>query len=498
MANAERSIIIIGGGTAGWMAANLLAKSLGSQGFNISLLESSTIPTVGVGEGSTPYIKRFFDTLGISEQEWMPACHATYKGGITFNNWSTKKDHSSYFHPFTSSLDANSFDIFKQVTMLRHANYQVDSHPNSYFLQAELIRQGRLPVSTNPSQVSSIYAYHFDATKLGVFLKQHAATLGVKHIVDEVHQVNLASSGNIASVATKAGRTIEADIFIDCTGFKALLIQKTLGVEFRSFKDNLFNDSAVAIATSKKDRYIPHTVSTALSTGWKWDIPLTSRTGNGYVYSGDFLSADLAEQELRQAINATDGNADARHLKMKVGRLQKHWHKNCVAIGLSQGFIEPLEATALHIVQLSIEQFVVQYERGNYTDQYQDFYNHGVNHVFEHIRDYIVLHYLTNSRSDTEYWKACRNDIKISDRLQASMEIWCSGKDLDAELNRQQVTQYYSSMSWHVLLAGMGVFPEVNVATATPHPHAEQVLKELRKEISTHTHFFPVSSRVNS
>ncbi|MDU0354347.1 tryptophan halogenase family protein [Paraglaciecola aquimarina] len=491
--SSQRSILIVGGGTAGWMAANLFSKSLSHLGFDIALLESANIPTVGVGEGSTPYIRHLFSALDLTEDEWMPACSATYKGGITFADWSTKKGFNQYFHPFSSSLDQQSFDVFRQVTMLRHGNYQVDAHPNSYFLQSELVKQGRIPKSNDTSVVDSIYAYHFDATKLGLFLKSHAEQLGVRHIVDEVIDVKLSHSGDISSVLTTSGRTLTADIFVDCTGFKALLMEKTLGVKFCSFKDNLFNDSAVAIPTAKKEGYVPQTISTALSNGWKWDIPLSSRTGNGYVYSSDFLSADLAERELRQAINANDPNIEARHIKMKVGRLEKHWYKNCVAIGLSQGFIEPLEATALHIVQLSIEQFVEQVKRGDYTNKYQDFYNHGVNHLFEHIRDYIVLHYLTNSRSDTDYWKACRNDIKISDRLQAVMEVWCSGQDLEKELNRQQVTQYYSSMSWHVLLAGMGVFPQINSAELTEHQQAQQALNQITQYIAKHTKYFPMS-----
>ncbi|MGJ8682528.1 tryptophan halogenase family protein [Paraglaciecola sp.] len=487
----KQEILIVGGGTAGWMAANLLAKSLDSQQFSISLLESKNVPTVGVGEGSTPYIKRFFDTLGIHEKEWMPACSATYKGGITFSNWSTRPGFTQYFHPFTSSLDIDGFDVFKQVTRLKFDNFDVDAHPDNYFLQAALVKQGHLPTSENKQIVDSIYAYHFDATRLGVFLKEHATSLGVKHIVDDVTDVVLAPSGDIDHVLTASKQIISADIFVDCTGFKALLIEKALGVGFHSFKDNLFNDAAVAIASPTKPQYQAHTVSTALSNGWKWDIPLTSRTGNGYVYSSEFMDADAAELELRNAIQVMDHDVEARHLKMKVGRLDKHWHKNCLAIGLSQGFIEPLEATALHIVQLSIEQFVEQFKKGNYTTQYQEFYNHGVNHLFEHIRDYIVLHYLTNSRDDTEYWRACRKDIKISDRLQVAMEVWCNGGDLDVELNRQQVTQYYSSMSWHVLLAGMGVFPSGVNHPPTSHPAAEQALAQIRQAIAEKVDFFP-------
>ncbi len=489
----KKQILIVGGGTAGWMAASLLQHHLSSQGFNIALLESDNIATVGVGEGSTPYIKQFFQTLGIDEKEWMSKCDATFKSGITFKDWSTRKGFTQYFHPFTSSIDPESYDIFRQVTHLRHKNFRVESHPDQYFLQSELIRQRRLPISTQPSHVNSIYAYHFNAGKLGEYLKKRAIKLGVQHLIDDVIDVNLSLSGDIASIMTASGRELKADIFIDCTGFKSLLIEKALKVPFTSFKDNLFNDAAVTVASEAKNSYSPQTISTAMTAGWRWDIPLTSRTGNGYVYSSDFINAEQAEQELKQAINLTNANVEVRHIKMKVGRLDKHWHKNCVAIGLSQGFIEPLEATALHIVQLSIEQFIEQYKQGSFTNKHQDFYNHGVNHMFEHIRDYIVLHYLTNSRNDSAYWRACRHDIKLSDRLQAAMEVWCSGGDLDQELHRQQVTQYYSSMSWYVLLAGMGIFPNINSSTAQVHEQADRELNNIRTRLKSYANFFPFS-----
>lgn len=492
-----KKILIVGGGTAGWMAANLFAKKLINKGFEISLLESSDIPTVGVGEGSTPYIKRFFDALDIEESEWMSACCATYKGGITFADWSTIPGHTSYFHPFSSSVDGECFNVFRQVTTLRHHGYEVNAHPNDYFLQTELVKQKRLPLSLDKQKSDTIYAYHFDASKLGEYLKKHAASLGVKHIVDSVTQVKLAPSGDISHVETKKNGLVEADIFVDCTGFSALLIQKTLGVPFTIFKDNLYNDAAVAIPSAPKSQYSPQTVATAMSNGWRWDIPLTTRNGNGYVYSSDFQSADDAEAELRRSLgDSILTDASARHIKMRVGRTTKHWHKNCVAIGLSQGFIEPLEATALHIVQLSIEQFIEQYEKGDYSPKYQGFYNDGVNLVFEHIRDYIVLHYLTNSRQNSNYWLACRNDIKISDSLQAIMEVWCQGGDLDAELKRQQITQYYSSMSWHVLLSGVGVFPSGAAKQLQKHAAADDALKQIRQQLKEHARFFPINEGI--
>ncbi|MFC3122449.1 tryptophan halogenase family protein [Agaribacter flavus] len=479
-----RKVLIVGGGTAGWMTANLFAKQLSDKGFSISLIESDNVPTVGVGEGTTPYIKRLFESLNISEQEWMPECDATYKSGITFAEWSTTPGFTQYFHPFYSQHDSEAIEAFKQITRLRHHGYDVPVHPNDYFLQATLVKQGKLPFLQHDESGQNVYAYHFDAAKLGLYLAKVARSLGVKHIVDHVIRVNTAASGDILSVETEHSGEIQADLFVDCTGFSAMLIGKTLGVPFHSFKDNLLNDAAVAIPTKIDNTYSPQTISTAMSNGWRWEIPLTKRKGNGYVYSSQFQSKSSAESELRHILGDTIlEDAQAHHVDMRVGRMDKHWHKNCVAIGLSQGFIEPLEATALQIVQISIEEFLTQYQRGNYTTQYQEYFNNGVNNVFEHIRDYIVLHYLTNSRAGSTYWATCRNEIKLSDSLQAIMEVWCQGEDLDAELKRQNITMYYSEPSWYVLLAGMGIFPSRNQNQMQTHEEANSFARKIRGRV---------------
>lgn len=479
----KRSILIIGGGTAGWMTANLFAKQWADKGFSITLLDSEDIAPIGVGEGSTPYIKRLFDQLEIPEQEWMPQCQATYKNGIKFNNWTDKPDYQSYFHPFAMDLDSVHLATFKQHTMLKRQGVDINVHPDDYFVMSNLTKLNRLPLAGENFPFQAHYAYHFDAGLLGEFLKQHAIGLGVKHLSEKVTKVEVHLNYDLAAVHTKSGKRIEADFFIDCTGFRALLIGKTLGVPFVSFKDNLLNDAAVALPSQRQSVPTPQTLSEGLNCGWRWQIPLTHRTGNGYVYSSDHLNGNEAEEELRKVLGHKVLDAEARHLKMRVGRSQKHWEKNCLAVGLSQGFIEPLEATALQIVQITIEQFIEQYEKGNYTNRYQDYFNDGVTASFEHIRDYVLVHYLANTRKDTQYWKDCRGDVKISDSLRQVLEVWSAGQDIDQELARQDIAKYYPSLSWHVILSGMGVFPKAQPQTASSRVHVEQEMKHISRFI---------------
>src|SRR5690606_28320836 len=268
--------------------------------------------------------------------------------------------------------------------------------------------------------------------------------------------------GEIDSLLLESGDTLQGDFYVDCTGFSGLLIQQTLKVPFVSFGKNLFNDSAVVMPTPSKDTIESQTISTALKYGWAWAIPLTSRIGNGYVYSSAFCSADQAETELRHHLGMLDSDQPARHLKMNVGRVAQHWHKNCLAVGLSQGFIEPLEATALHLVQETIQDFIESLEKGNYTDNFREEFNQTINTRFERVRDYIVCHYRVNSRRDTDYWIANGQNEHLSDSLRAIVQTWVSGNNLSDELDRQKIDNYYPSISWHCLLAGYGIYPRAD------------------------------------
>ncbi|HSC67279.1 MAG TPA: FAD-dependent oxidoreductase, partial [Cellvibrio sp.] len=289
-----KKIVIVGGGTAGWMSALVMAREWINQGIDIHLLESPEVGIIGVGEGSTPALKAFFDALGIAEAEWMPECNATYKCGIRFENWSGRPGCDSYFHPFPSALDRQTLPIFMHNVQARLRGADLYTHPDRFFISPRLAQQCLAPLAPENFPFDVHYGYHFDAVLLGQFLRKKAIARGVGHSYGHVSEVRQQESGDIASLVTDKGEVIGADFFVDCTGFASLLLQKTLQVPFVSYRNNLFNDAAVAMPTDIGEKIPSETVSTALKHGWAWKIPLTNRYGNGYVYSSAFCSADQA------------------------------------------------------------------------------------------------------------------------------------------------------------------------------------------------------------
>ncbi len=455
-----RRIVIVGGGTAGWMTALILARTLIARGVEITVVESPAVATIGVGEGSTPWLRGFFDSLGIEEAEWMPACDATYKCGITFDGWSTKPGFERYFHPFASMLDNLTMTQFVHNAEARINRADVYAHPDRFFIASRLAAGRKSPKHADHFPFDVWHGYHFDATLLGQFLQRKALGRGVRHLVRHVTHATLDPSGAIGSLATKEGEALEADFFVDCTGFAGLLIDQALKTPFISFAENLFNDAAVAIP-SPIDGPIPsETVSTAMRHGWAWQIPLTSRFGNGYVYSTRFCSADEAERELRERLGLLESDTPARHLRMKIGRVTRHWNRNCLAVGLSQGFIEPLEATALLFIQQTATAFVECIEQGDLGDAARERYNQRVNEHFEGTRDYIVTHYKTNSRTDTEYWRANATNRNISDALKQLFTLWMAGRSIAPAVRQQALGKGYPVFSWYAIMAGMGIFPD--------------------------------------
>ena len=392
------AITILGGGTAGWMAACLFARAWPAA--RVTVIESPEIGIVGVGEGSTPQLRNFFATLGIAEAEWMPRANATYKAGIAFHRWSSRPGFESYFHPFQTAIDGFTAPAFFFNTRARRTGHDVAGHPDRFFVPAALAAARKAPVAPPNFPFDIGYGYHFDAHLIGAVLRDHAVTrLGVVHIERRIADVILTEAGDIAHLLSSDGETIGGDLFVDCSGFRSTIAQGALGVPFRPFGENLFNDRAVVMPTSADGHATnAHTSATALSNGWAWDIPLTNRTGNGYVYSSRYTDPDAAEAELRAHLGPAANDATARHLSMKVGRVETSWTGNCLAVGLSQGFIEPLEATALHIVQATVEGFIDALAQGGFTPAQRDAFNARINRRYDGIRDYIVAHYRMNTR----------------------------------------------------------------------------------------------------
>jgi hypothetical protein len=479
-----KSIVILGGGTAGWIAANLMAHHWEDKDLDITLVESPDIGIIGVGEGSTPPLKHFLELIGTRESDWMGRCDATYKVGITFRGWSTRPGYDEYFHPFLCQADEMIVPAFFHNSFLRRQGVDLDGHPSQFFIEWELAKQRLAPVAPPNFPFDMGYGYHFNSGLLGVFLREWAEKKGVKYREATVTDVVLGDDGYIDYLQTDTEETIKADFYVDSTGFKSRLLQEALGVPFESCEEVLFNDSAVVFPTDPDENPEPQTVSTALKHGWGWKIPLTSRFGNGYVYSSKYVDDDDAEMEFREHLGLADSDIEARRLKFKVGRVKEHWFKNCLAVGLSQGFIEPLEATALDMVQETVARFIEAANKGNFTDQYRDDFNTRISGRFDAVRDYIVCHYRISTRTDTEYWRDCGSNDKISRSLHELLSAWMKGENITDELERQKLDAYFPNVSWNCLLAGKGIMPtdeQVKPGNELAHKYNLDKIAEFRR-----------------
>lgn len=495
MASIPRKILIVGGGTAGWMAAIHMQDAWAERGVDISLIESPDIGIVGVGEGTTPMLREFYNRLGIPESEWMPPCNATYKCGISFPGWSTVEGYETYFHPFFSELDRTYVQNFWDSCNLRRSGHDVPAHPDDYFVTTELARQQRSPIPINGPSSESMYGYHFDAGLMGEFLKGKATGRGVTLIRDTITEVKINRHGDIAHVKTKNHGNIKADLFVDCSGFKGLLIREAMGEKLISTKAHMFNDSAVAIPTPRKDQegLMSETISRAMKYGWVWHIPLSNRTGNGYVYSSDYISEAEAEAEFREYLGEDADGVKALHLHWNPGRIEHHWKNNCVAIGLSQGFLEPLEALMINIIQSSIEGFTDSFERGGFTNQYQQEFNDRTNQFIDGILDFLQMHYKLNTRDDTDYWRDARDNPTMSPQLAKVLSAWDKDESIDRVLFDNINQQLYPRTSWYCMLAGMGRFPEPSKGplrlSARNQKRARESSEKLAKQFYPHAEY---------
>ena len=455
MAKPPASVIILGGGTAGWMTANLLHRRWSPHGTRISLIESKDIGIVGVGEGSTPQLKAFFDEIGVAEAEWMPRCNATYKAGIEFTGWSDRPGFERYFHPFPTDLDGFTRPKFFYATRARRTGRDVPAHPDPFFVPTRIARDGLAPLAPPNFPFHVSYGYHFDAHLIGAFLREFGTARGIDHVEARISAVELGEDGDVKALVADDGRRFEAEFFVDASGFRAAIIEGALKEPHRPFAGNLFNDRAVVAPTPHSaGGFQACTRSIAKRSGWIWQIPLTNRMGNGYVYSSRYLDDDDAAAELREHLGVGE-DAELRHLKMKCGRIDRSWVRNCLAIGLAQGFLEPLEATALHIVLATVNSFLDAWDKDE-----RDPFNAAIARRYEGIRDYLVCHYRTALREDTDYWRDAKRMSDLSDSLKGVITAWFTGAELEQEVFRQDIDGFYSPVSWHCMLAGYGNFPD--------------------------------------
>jgi tryptophan 7-halogenase len=401
-----RSIVIVGGGSAGWMTAAALSNSL-THGCDITLIESEEIGTVGVGEATIPPIRTFNDTLGIDEQTFVKATQGSFKLGIEFVDWARLGNR--YFHPF--GPHGRPFDIVPlHHYWLRAREHGEASNFDEHSMAWAIAKAGRFaPPSSDQRNVMSTfdYAYHFDAGLYAQFLRKYSKDRKVTRIEGKIADVALhGDNGHVASVKLEDGRSFAADLFIDCSGFRGLLIEGALKAGYETWTHWLPCDRAVAMPCASAGALTPYTRSTARAAGWQWRIPLQHRTGNGYVYCSQFISDDEAAETLRSTL---DGKAlgDPRPLRFTTGRRKRYWDKNVIAIGLSSGFLEPLESTSLHLIQAGISKLLALFPDRDFDTATIDEYNRIAATEVERIRDFIILHYKLTSRDDSPLWRYC-------------------------------------------------------------------------------------------
>ncbi len=447
-------IVIVGGGTAGWMAASALARFIAHGPTRICVVESDEIGIIGVGEATIPSIRTFNALLGIDEFEFLRATQGTYKLGIEFVDWGARGQR--YFHPFgRCGRDIAGID-FHQL-YLRERTRRALPDLETFCISAMAARAGRFASPTSDParpELEFNYAFHFDASLYARFLRRYAEKLGVQRIEGKVVDVSLdPESGFVKAIRLADGPVIDGELFIDCSGFRGLLIEQALSTGYEDWSRWLPCDRAIAVPSTAVEDPTPYTRSTAREAGWQWRIPLQHRIGNGYVFSSRFLSTTQAEAVLLENLPG-EALAAPRHLSFLTGRRKLAWNRNVVALGLSAGFVEPLESTSIHLIQLGISRLLALFPDQGFAPLERDEYNRGMQSSFESVRDFITLHYKLTARDDTPFWSYCR-EMDIPESLERKIALFRGrGRNLRTE------GELFGLTSWVAVMLGQNAWPE--------------------------------------
>jgi tryptophan halogenase len=474
-----RSIAIVGGGTAGWLTAASLGRFLPQLRGRIRLIESDAIGTIGVGESTIPPIVEYFHTLGIEENDLVRKIQATFKLGIVFNDW-TRPGHT-YIHPF-GPTGRNKGGVPFSAYWQREAARGAAASLEEYSLQALAARQGRFmrPVAVEKSPLQTItYAWHLDATLLAGYLRGYAEAHGVVRTEGKLRGVALRpEDGFIAALSLESGERIEADLYIDCTGFRGLLIEEALGAGYEDWTHWLPCDRAIAAPCERSGPLSSHTLATAREVGWQWRIPLQHRIGNGYVYSSRFMQDEEAQRLFLANLEGRPMREPVP-LRFTTGRRRRCWQKNCVAIGLAAGFLEPLESTGIHMIQRGIVALLQFFPDRKFKPADIDQYNRQIAFESERIRDFLIVHYHSTERQG-EFWQYCR-DMTLPDSLAERLALFRSyGRIVRDE------RELFPAQSWLYLLTGQGIVPEGYdpIADALTREDAQRTLEDTRAVVA--------------
>lgn len=467
------SIIILGGGTAGWLAALLLKKNLGPE-LNITLIESPKKPIIGVGEATVPTIRFTMKHLGFDESDWMARCQASFKLAVKFDNWLTPNH--SYYHPFHHNRSfanlTNPFyklpDLPSQFDLLQfYSNIEPKNRPSDFATYCSFVPSLcdhlKSPLNFEKHSRTSNYAYHFDTHLLNAFFREKAEERGIQYIDGIFQEAPLTETGHIKSIKLQSGKEIFGDLFIDCTGFNSLLLGGVLQEKFITQEKHLFCDSALAVQIPYENREVelqPYTSAIAMDAGWVWKIPLQHRIGTGYVYSSQFKTEEQAFSEFQKLYPTRVKDMNPRSLKMKVGRHQRTWVKNCVALGLASCFIEPLESTSIGLTEYQIHSLIQLFPDKNFSPHLQTRFNQKINYCYDQLRDYIVLHYYLSKRQDTPFWKAVTQDNTLPESVKSflnELPSWVANPKPDSDW------VFFQRFNLGCILSGMDSLPYVKL-----------------------------------
>jgi tryptophan halogenase len=473
-----RTIAVVGGGTAGWIAASLLARTAPEHGCKITVIESSEIGTVGVGEATIPPIIDLLRILGIDEADFIRHTQATFKLGIQFKDW--KEIGTRYWHPFGTFGTAINRRPFHHFFLKARAAGE-DPKVEEYAVCAALGDAGRFhfPIGENRGPAGLRYALHFDAGLVANYLRVYATRLGVTWLDRKIANASLREDGAIDALHCTDSTRVQADLYLDCSGFRGLLIEEALHTGYIDWRDVLPCDRAVALQTRYTSPAPPYTLASARAAGWHWRIPLQRRAGNGYVYASAHISDQAALDDLVQAVGE-EPITEPRFLKFVTGRRKLFWNRNCIALGLASGFLEPLESTSIQLVINGVLNLLDHFPDADFDARNIDSYNRELIEEFEAVRDFIVLHYSETRRADTPLWRHC-SAMKVPDTLAQRIELYRGTGRI-----RPRARELFTDLSWFYVLDGMGVTPRSidPLVEGTLFAQARGMLSELRAQVA--------------
>ncbi|GAA5161201.1 tryptophan 7-halogenase [Pseudonocardia eucalypti] len=504
MGNRVEKVIILGGGTAGWMTASYLAKMLGET-TSVTVLESPGIPKIGVGEATVPNLQRvFFDFLGLEEKDWMPECNASFKMAIKYINWCTGGDSRPDSRTMNGGFDHfyHTFGLLPEHDGLPLSHYwayrrllgETKERFDQYCFWEPAAMDAKKAPCWPDGQPATYYAWHFDAHLVADFLRRFSTdTLGVRHVQDELWEVRQDSQGFIQALITKSGQELAGDLFVDCSGFRGLLINKAMGEPFIDMSGQLLCDSAVATAVphNDDDGIEPYTSAIAMNSGWTWKIPMLGRFGTGYVYSSAFIDQDEATSEFCRLWDIDPEELPLSHIRFRTGRNRRAWVKNCIGIGLASCFLEPLESVGIYFITGAIYQLAKHFPDKSFNPLLIDRCNAEIKFMFDDCRDFLQAHYYLSPRVDTPFWQATK-ELDLTPEIQEKIAMYKAGLPINAPVVDEstyytnfdaEFRNFWTNGSYYCVFAGLGLLPDTPVPSLANRPSAQHGATRLFENI---------------